>query len=126
MSAPVRLGRFAPTIAVSDLSRAIAFHRELLGLEIVFTNGDPIGFAILAGDAAELHLTLVPGHRGTTANVAHLMVTGIDVLYQRCAEQGVRVVKGIRDADFGLRTFVFADPDGNRFDVGEDPRQPGP
>jgi catechol 2,3-dioxygenase-like lactoylglutathione lyase family enzyme len=34
--------------------------------------------------------------------------------------QGVRIVKGVRDADYGMRTFVFADPDGNRIDVGED------
>ncbi|MGH8919312.1 MAG: hypothetical protein ACRD0H_13465 [Actinomycetes bacterium] len=33
-------------------------------------------------------------------------------------ERGVRIVKALRDADFGLRTFVFADPDGNRIDVG--------
>jgi catechol 2,3-dioxygenase-like lactoylglutathione lyase family enzyme len=28
-------------------------------------------------------------------------------------------VKGVRDHEFGLRAFVFADPDGNRIDVGE-------
>ena len=32
----------------------------------------------------------------------------------------MRIVKGIRDADYGMRTFVMADPDGNRIDVGED------
>ncbi len=31
------------------------------------------------------------------------------------------MVKGIRDADSGLRTFVFADPGGNRIDVSENP-----
>ncbi|MGD0607317.1 MAG: hypothetical protein ABSA53_27510 [Streptosporangiaceae bacterium] len=25
----------------------------------------------------------------------------------------------LRDADYGLRGFVFADPDGNRIDVGQ-------
>jgi hypothetical protein len=29
------------------------------------------------------------------------------------------IVKGLRDAPYGLRDFVFADPDGNRIDVGE-------
>lgn len=119
MSDSFTLGRLAPTVAVSDLPRAITFYRELLGLEVVFTNGDPVGFAILMAGSTELHLTLVPGHRGTTANVAHLMVTGVDALYRRCAQQNIHIVKGIRDADFGLRTFVFADPDGNRIDVGE-------
>ena len=31
----------------------------------------------------------------------------------------LRIVKGLRDADYGLRGFVMADPDGNRIDVGQ-------
>lgn len=31
-----------------------------------------------------------------------------------------RFIKGLRDADYGLRQFVFADPDGNRIDVGQE------
>jgi hypothetical protein len=31
----------------------------------------------------------------------------------------VRIIKDIRDADYGLRTFVLADPDGNRIDIGQ-------
>ena len=38
---------------------------------------------------------------------------------------GVRIIKGLRDADHGLRGFVFADPDGNRIDVGQQ-LPPGP
>ena len=41
-------------------------------------------------------------------------------LYARLEQHGVRIVKAIRDADYGMRTFVFADPDGNRIDVGQD------
>jgi catechol 2,3-dioxygenase-like lactoylglutathione lyase family enzyme len=31
----------------------------------------------------------------------------------------VRIIKSLRDKDYGQRAFVFADPDGNRIDVGE-------
>jgi catechol 2,3-dioxygenase-like lactoylglutathione lyase family enzyme len=116
---PVSLIRFAPTIAVADIDRAVAFYSALLDMTPVFTNGEPPGFVILDAGGVELHLTLVKGHRGSTANVAHLMVRGVDRLYGRCEHLGVKIVKGLRDADFGLRTFVFADPDGNRIDVGE-------
>jgi catechol 2,3-dioxygenase-like lactoylglutathione lyase family enzyme len=44
------------------------------------------------------------------ANAFHTHVQG----------HGVRIVKGIRDADYGMRTFVMTDPDGNRIDVGEE------
>nr|WP_260466756.1 VOC family protein [Pandoraea apista] len=40
-------------------------------------------------------------------------------LYAHLEVHDVRIVKGICDTDFGLRCFVFADPDGNRIDVGE-------
>ena len=91
----------------------------VLGFEKVFENGDPVGFVILEQHAAELHLSLNKGHKATTQNVAHLMVNDAAALHEQCSTNGVRIVKSLRDADFGLRCFVFADPDGNRFDVGQ-------
>lgn len=115
----VRFGRLAPTLSVADVERSLAFYVGILGFDKVFENGSPAGFVILKKDAAELHLTRAPQHRGTTQNVAHLMVADAAALYAHLEANKVRIVKGIRDADFGLRCFVFADPDGNRIDVGE-------
>lgn len=115
----VRFGRMAPTIAVADLERSLRFYGEVLGFEVVFTNGDPVAFAILERDDVELHLTLLPTHTASAANVAHLMVDDVTALHAHCETHDVRIVKQLRDADFGLRTFVLADPDGNLVDVGE-------
>ena len=83
------------------------------------------GFAILRCDAAELHLTLVKGHNGGSHNVAHLLVGDATALHDQLAASGARIIKGLRDADHRLRGFVFADPDGNRIDVGQQlPRPP--
>jgi catechol 2,3-dioxygenase-like lactoylglutathione lyase family enzyme len=50
----------------------------------------------------------------------HVGVLGMtETIHAHVQAQGVRVVKGIRDADHGMRTFVMCDPDGNRIDVGE-------
>lgn len=49
--------------------------------------------------------------------VAHLMVADAAGFYDHLLASGVRVVKGVCEADYGLRGFVFADPDGNRIDV---------
>ncbi len=119
-SRPYRLGRAAPTVPTCDLTAALAFYVGVLGMTETFRNGDPVGFVIVERDAAEIHLTLQPGHRPTTANVLHLMVDDADALHERVAAAGVRIVKGVRDADYGMRTFVMADPDGNRIDVGQD------
>jgi catechol 2,3-dioxygenase-like lactoylglutathione lyase family enzyme len=102
------------------LPRALQFYCGVLGFQKVFENGDPVGFVILEKQAAELHLNLDPQHRATTQNVAHLMVGDATALYDHLVAQHTPIVKGLRDADFGLRCFVFADPDGNRIDVGQD------
>ena len=119
-STPIRFGRTAPGIPVRDIEQALAFYRDALGMTVTFTNGDPVGFVILERDAAELHLTLAPTHRSGTHNVAHLMVSDAAAVHDRLVEHGVRIVKGLRDHDFGLRAFVVADPDGNRIDIGQE------
>ena len=118
-SFPGRLGRVAATVPVTDIDRSLGFYRDLLGLAVAFTNGVPTGFVILRRDDAELHLTLVRDHRAGTHNVAHLMVDDATGLYEFLTQHGARVVKRLRDADYGLRGFVVCDPDGNRIDVGQ-------
>ena len=115
----VAFGRIASAIPVTDISRALGFYQGILGMSVTFTNGDPVGFVILERDAAELHLTLVKGHKSGSHNVAHLMVADAADLHDHLVSNGVRIVKGLRDANYGLRGFVFADPDGNRIDVGQ-------
>ena len=114
-----RFGRIAAMLPVADITRACDFYVSVLGFRKTFENGNPVGFMILKRDAAELHLTLQPGHKAADFNVAHMMVEDIDAVHAVIRERGRRIVKGLRDKDYGLRAFVFEDPDGNRIDVGE-------
>jgi catechol 2,3-dioxygenase-like lactoylglutathione lyase family enzyme len=115
----IQFGRMAPTVAVSDMAAAIQFYTGVFGFKKTFENGHPVGFVILEKDQAELHLSVSANHRGATQNVAHLLVSDAPALYAVCERNGVRIIKRLRDADYGLRGFVFADPDGNRIDVGQ-------
>jgi catechol 2,3-dioxygenase-like lactoylglutathione lyase family enzyme len=115
----ITFGRLAAGVPVRDIQAACAFYSEVLGFQKVFENGDPVGFMILKKDAAELHLNLKRDHRPSTLNVGHLMVDDVDALHGVCQAAGVRIIKSLADKDYGLRTFVFADPDGNRIDVGQ-------
>jgi catechol 2,3-dioxygenase-like lactoylglutathione lyase family enzyme len=115
----ILFGRLAATIPVSDIPRAVDFYATVLGFRKVFENGLPVGFVILKKDAAELHLTLEKNHKAAARNLAHLMVEDAAALHDHLESRGVRIVRSLRDADFGLRCFVFADPDGNRIDVGQ-------
>lgn len=115
----ITFGRVAPGLFVRDLETARAFYGDTLGFTTTFENGDPVGFMILEKDGAELHLNLVKDHQPSTTNVAHLMVDDVDALHAICMAAEVRIIRSLADKDFGLRAFVFADPDGNRIDVGQ-------
>lgn len=115
----VRFGRIAAMLPVKDISKAYDFYSKVLGFKKTFENGSPVGFMILKRDAAELHLTLQPRHKAADFNVAHLMVDDVDTLHDVCQKAGLRIIKSLKDKDYGLRAFVFEDPDGNRIDVGQ-------
>jgi catechol 2,3-dioxygenase-like lactoylglutathione lyase family enzyme len=115
----IRFGRIAAMLPVKDIDRARDFYTKVLGFTKVFENGDPVGFMILKRDQAELQLTLQPNHKAAPFNVAHMMVDDVDALHAICQRYGLRIVKSIQNKDYGLRAFVFEDPDGNRIDVGQ-------
>lgn len=115
----VRFGRIAAMLPVKDMGKAHDFYTKVLGFTKIFENGSPVGFMILKRDQGELHLTLQPGHKAAHFNVAHLMVDDVDALHAVCKEHGLRIIKSLQDKDYGLRAFVFEDPDGNRIDVGQ-------
>ena len=115
----IRFGRAAPGVAVRDIQSAYAFYSGVLGFQKVFENGNPVGFMVLKKDGAEIHLIQQRDHRATVVNVFHMFVDDIAALYAICQGAGVRITKSLQDKDYGQRAFVFADPDGNRIDVGE-------
>nr|WP_225309225.1 VOC family protein [Hypericibacter adhaerens] len=106
-------------LPVRDIRKAQDFYVGVLGFTKTFENGNPVGFVILKRDQAELHLTLQPGHKPAPFNVAHMMVHDVDALHAICQRQGLRIIKKLQNKDYGLRAFVFEDPDGNRIDVGQ-------
>lgn len=114
----IRFGRLAAMLPVRDMERARRFYTDVLGFTVTFQNGNPVGFTILKRDAAELHLTLDSHYKAPPYNVAHLMVDDVDALHALCQQHGLRIIKGLQNKDYGLRAFVFQDPDGNRIDVG--------
>jgi catechol 2,3-dioxygenase-like lactoylglutathione lyase family enzyme len=115
----IRFGRVAAMLPVRDMEKAHAFYAGVLGFTKTFENGEPVGFMILKRDGAEIHLTLQKQHQAAPFNIAHMMVENVDAFHALCQSHGLRIVKGLRDKDYGLRAFVFEDPDGNRIDVGQ-------
>ncbi len=117
-------GRIAATVPVTDMDRSLHFYTDVLGLQKTFENGQPVGFVILKRDDAELHLTLASTHVASDRSVAHLIVSDAKGLHDYLVVHAVPIVKDLRDAPYGLRRNVYADPDGNRIDVGESASPP--
>lgn len=121
----IQFGRCAPTLPVNNIDKAHEFYARVLGFERTFQNGDPVSFMILKKDQAELHVTAQVGWKAAPFNIAHLIVNDVDGLHAICQANGVRIIKRLQDKDYGLRAFVFEDPDGNRIDVGQPIRGSG-
>ncbi|EJM99581.1 VOC family protein [Phyllobacterium sp. YR531] len=115
----IHFGRIAAMLPVKDMVRAHDFYTRAFGFTKTFENGNPVGFMILKREGAELHLSLQKDYDPPPFNVAHMIVDNADALHAICQSEGLRIIKGLKDKDYGLRAFVFEDHDGNRIDVGQ-------
>ncbi len=114
-----QLGRTAPTLPVADVGASCRFYEAALGLEVTFTFEEPATYAVLKKDAAEVHLSRCSDPAPRANPVFHLIVADADWAHGRCVAAGAKVVEALRTAPWGMRTFVFEDPDGHRVDVGQ-------
>jgi catechol 2,3-dioxygenase-like lactoylglutathione lyase family enzyme len=113
----VTFGRVTPSIYVQDIQRSLEFYRDILGFSVVFTNGSPVSFAVLKQDVAHIHLCVRPESAGSCH--AHVMLSGLDSLYDRLIGAGIMVHQAPKVQPWGLRDIVVADRDGNTFEFAE-------
>ena len=112
-----RFGRVAPTIPVTDIDRALRFYRDLLGFTVVFTNGNPVCFAVIIQGQAELHLSVRPVAAGS-AHI-HLMVDDLAGIHDLLRQTGIPIRQPPTVQPWGLRDLIVADPDGNSLEIAE-------
>ena len=120
-----RVTSFAPQFLVADLERSIAYYEK-----IGFMFGEPWeGFyAIGVLDGLELHLKEAPTNdadRQHGRNNEHLDaaagVDGIEMFYEQCVANGVRIIKPIAVTEWGTKDFYVEDPDGHIISFGGRP-----
>ena len=112
---------------VHDLDRALAFYRDLLGLEVFSPPELPNRF-LRAGpgsDGVPEMIVLVPHPdrggafpREKPQRVLHHLAFNVeasqyDALERACREAGLEVRSGVHPVLKGVRTFYVDDPDGN-------------
>lgn len=121
MSGGFRLGRAAPLVPVADIERALTFYRDVWGLRVVFSAGEPVSFCVLSRDGAEIHIQRSDAAGKMKENILHLMVSDVEAAYAHLTANGAPMIRPLEDTSHGLRSFVVADPDGNTLDVAQAP-----
>ena len=116
-----RLLTVSPRFLVTDIHRAAAYYRDLLGFTISRMWGDPPTFCIPHRD--QLSFMLGPpvppdqvranGANGATWD-AYVHVDDADALHAEFAARGATIVHPPIDRDhYGCREFAVQDPDGH-------------
>lgn len=115
-----------PCLTYKDVRAAIAFLVEAFGLieRAAYGEGEslhhaevgwPIGAGGIMLGSAE---TADECARPTGAGSTYIVTDGPDALYARATAAGARVVREIRDEDYGSRGFAVRDPEGNLWSFG--------
>lgn len=122
-----RANKLFPMLSVSDLSRSLAFYRDLLGAVISYRfpeQGEPAFVTLKIGEGSEIGLGAITGAgdalhgeplRPATGHRIELCVyvDDVDSAVRAARDAGFGVVLEPRDQPWGERVAYLRDPDGN-------------
>jgi catechol 2,3-dioxygenase-like lactoylglutathione lyase family enzyme len=110
-----------PQLFVTDLERAVDHYVGRLGFQLAFSHGEPAFYAQVVRDGARLNLRHADGpafdarFREAEGDVlsATITVDDAEALFVEFDRAGAPFHQPLRTEDWGARTFMVADPDGN-------------
>jgi catechol 2,3-dioxygenase-like lactoylglutathione lyase family enzyme len=103
-------------VSVTDVDRAVAFYRDVLGVPFLFrVQGQPMAF--FDCDGLRLYLGVPESEAYRARGMIYFEVDDIDEAYAALEERGVEFLDAPhvvhRTGDAELRMAFFVDPDGN-------------
>ena len=113
-------------ITVSDVEKALAFYRDSLGLEFLFSAGPQLAFLNAGG--VRLMLSTAQGAGAVGANsILYFKVSDIETVYASILSRGAKAERSPALAaqmpDHQLWTGFVRDPDGNLVGLMEEKRE---
>ncbi|MBU1621362.1 MAG: VOC family protein [Gammaproteobacteria bacterium] len=113
-------------ITVSDVEKALAFYRDSLGLEFLFSAGPQLAFLNAGG--VRLMLSTAQGAGAVGANsILYFKVSDIEIVYASILSRGAKAERSPALAaqmpDHQLWTGFVRDPDGNLVGLMEEKRE---
>src|SRR6476620_250263 len=111
-----------PVLPVEDMSRAIAFYRDVLGFAAMVESTE---YTVMTRDGATLHLAKAQSEEVLTAlrgRVSiYLEVENIADLWASVSQLKSQYrIRDLFDREYGMREFHIVDPDGCLVYVGEE------
>jgi lactoylglutathione lyase len=117
----------AVVLFVEDLERSMAFYRDTVGIDVVFSDDVSFAFSLEGQDFAIVKVSeganmLNEAVLGVERGAGHRVmlcadVEDVDAVYQALTAKGVAFIKPPVDQHWGWRTAYFADPEGNIWEL---------
>ena len=116
------LTRTRSVLAVQDLSAAVTYYTEVLGLGIDFTAP---GWAFLSRGSFRVMLgecrdAMPARETGDHSYFVYVTVEGIDELYSELSAKGATFTQTPADKPWGMREFGVRTPEGHRIMFGQE------
>ena len=113
----VKAGYSTPMLHAADIPRSIRFY-ELLGFELIDTEGEPPGWARMHCEGGALmFLAAEPGHAAPPALMLVMYTPDLPALREHLLAAGVKVSDIKRPPYMPSGEINFRDPDGNFLNV---------
>lgn len=111
--------RIVPNLPVADVRRANELYAGLFGLRV----GMDLGWVgnLAPADAPSVQLQVMTQDAAAPCNPAVSIGVAtpdeVDAIHDRVVAAGLQIVHRLGDEDWGVRRFLFRDPDGNVVNV---------
>ena len=102
----------AVTLTVSDMTVAVRFYRDVLGMEIIYGGEDDCFSSLRSKDEKGTILNLEQGRSVPGWGRLIFYVSDVDAIWAYLKEKGFHP-KSPQDASWGERYFHMPDPDGH-------------
>ena len=112
----MKVKRIVPNIATSDVEKANAFYKDVLGLEILMD----MGWIRTFGSGAKMTVqvsVMSEGGSGTEVPDISIEVDDVEEALRRVRKAGIAVEYGPADEPWGVRRFFVRDPFGKLVNI---------
>jgi len=118
----------AISLFVEDLQRAKSFYREVFGVDVIFEDehsvvvqfGELLVNLLLSSAAAQqVEPAPVAGRESGSRFQLSIFIEDVDSACAALEEQGVELLTGPVDREWGMRVATFTDPDGHNWELAQ-------